>query len=114
MRIIPKKTKVKVEFYRNFTLTDIIIALIGFGIEVLLLFTNFGALQYVLMAIVLGLFICLYLPVASEKLYMQIGNLIWFVFSRKTYKKNAQDAKNDMQALIPFKGIGDELIEYGE
>ena len=75
MRIIPKKTKVKVEFYRNFTLTDIIIALIGFGIEVLLLFTNFGALQYVLMAIVLGLFICLYLPVASEKLYMQIGKI---------------------------------------
>ena len=31
MRIIPKKTKVKVEFYRNFTLTDIIIVLIGFG-----------------------------------------------------------------------------------
>ena len=114
MRIIPKKTKVKVEFYRNFTLVDIIIALIGFGIEVLLLFTNFGALQYVLMAIVLGVFICLYLPVASEKLYMQIGNLIRFVFSRKTYKKNAQDAKNDIQVLIPFKGIGDELIEYGE
>ena len=102
MRIIPKKTKVKVEFYRNFTLLDIIIALIGFGTEVLLLFTNFGVLQYVLMAIVLGIFVCLYLPVAGEKLYMQIGNLIRFMFSRKIYKKNSQDAKNDIHALIPF------------
>ena len=47
MRIIPKKTKVKVEFYRNFTLADILIGLLGLGIEFLILFTDYGMLTYI-------------------------------------------------------------------
>ena len=85
MRIIPRKTKIKVEFYRNFTLADILIGILGLGVEMLVFFTDYGLLTYIFMAIVLGIFICLYLPISGERLYLQIGSLIKFIFSKKKY-----------------------------
>ncbi len=113
MRIIPKKTKVKVEFYRNITLVDILIAVIGMGLELLLFFANFGSFQYVVMAAVLGLFICLYLPVDGEKLYIQIVGWVKYLFSVKKYEKRSEDEKTDVSKLIPYTGILNGLIEYG-
>ena len=113
MRIIPRKTKIKVEFYRNFTLADILIGLLGLGIEMLVFFTDYGLLTYIFMAIVLGIFICLYLPISGERLYLQIGSLIKFIFSKKKYNKSAKDAGVDISTLVPFTDIRDELIWYG-
>ena len=113
MRIIPKKTKVKIEFYRNFTLADVLIGLLGLGIEFLILFTDYGMLTYVFMTIALGIFICLYLPISGERLYLQIGSLIKFIFSKKKYSKNATDSGADISTLVPFTDIRDELICYG-
>ena len=48
----PKKTKIKVEFYRNISIIDMIIAIVGIGIEVLLFQANFGFFQYVIMTFV--------------------------------------------------------------
>lgn len=87
MRIIPRRTKVKVEFYRNVSLVDLIIGVIGIGIELLLLFANFGRMQYVIMAVVLGVFVCLYLPVDGEKLYIQMGSWLVYSVSNKKFKK---------------------------
>ena len=112
MRIIPKKTKVKVEFYRNVSLLDILIALIGAALEMLLFFTNFGMATYVMMAVVLGVFICLYIPLDGEKLYVQIFNWLKYLISRKKFKKGAEDAKQDIKELFPYKGIRDGFIEY--
>ena len=47
MRIIPRKTKVKIEFYRNISLVDILIGLVGFTLEGLLLMTNCGVINFV-------------------------------------------------------------------
>ena len=113
MRIIPKKTKVKVEFYRNFTLVDILIGLFGLGIEFLIFLTDYGILTYIFMTVVLGVFICLYFPISGERLYLQIGSLIKFIFSKKKYTKGAQDSGADMSALVPFTDIRDDLICYG-
>lgn len=113
MRIIPKKTKIKVEFYRNFTLADILIGMAGVGLEFLVMFTDYGVLTYILMALVLGVFICLYLPVSGERLYLQIKSLIRFLFSKKKYAKNGEDSGVDISTLIPFTDIRDGLICYG-
>ena len=113
MRIIPKKTKVKVEFYRNFTLVDILIGLFGLGIEFLIFLTDYGILTYIFMTVVLGVFICLYFPISGERLYLQIGSLIKFIFSKKRYTKGAQDSGADISALVPFTDIRDDLICYG-
>ena len=42
MRIIPKTAKVKVEFFKNVSLADVIIGLLGIILEVLLFLTNLG------------------------------------------------------------------------
>ena len=112
MRIIPKKTKVKVEFYRNISLVDMIIALVGMVIEILLFLTNFGTLTYMLMAAVLGIFICLFIPIDGEKLYLQIVNILKFLISRKHYDKSSDDPKEHISAILPYKGISGDLIEY--
>ena len=114
MRIIPKKTKIKVEFYRNISIIDMIIAIIGIGIEVLLFQANFGFFQYVIMTFVFGIFVCLFIPLDGEKLYMQIAHWVSFLISGKSYKKNSHDPKTDVSSIIPYKGIKDGLIEYGD
>ena len=53
MRIIPKTTKVKVQFFKNVSVLDIIIGLAFLGLIVLLLVTNLGIARFVLAAIVL-------------------------------------------------------------
>ncbi len=113
MRIIPRKTKVKVEFYRNISLADVLIALAGMGIELALLLTNLGFLTTALMVIVFGVFVCLYLPVDGEKFYMVLVNLVRYLVSSKKFEKLSADPKTDMSRLVPFKGIKDGLIDYG-
>ncbi len=113
MRIIPRKTKVKVEFYRNVSLVDILIALAGMGLEVILFIADLGWLTYGLMTVTLGVFICLFLPIDGEKTYVMMINLIRYLVSHKKFEKHAADAKSDMKQLIPFVGITDGLIDYG-
>ena len=112
MRIIPKKTKVKVEFYRNVSLVDILIGCVGAFIEILLFLSNFAYIKYLLMAFVLGIFICLFLPIDGEKLYMQFGNWIRYLISRKKYEKSAVEAKADISEILPYKAINNGFIEY--
>lgn len=114
MRIIPKKTKVKVEFYRNVSIVDMVIALVGIGIEILLFRANFGFLQYIIMTFVLGIFVCLFIPFDGEKLYLQIANWVSYLISTKEFKKNSPDAKTDVSAIVPYKNIKDGLIDYGD
>ncbi len=114
MRIIPKKTKVKVEFYRNVSLADILIGLCGMAIETLLFFTNLGYLQMALMTVVFGVFVCLYLPVDGEKLYIMLVNLVRYLASNKHFEKGAADPKRDISRISPVVGIHDGLIDYGE
>ncbi len=115
MRIIPKKTKVQVQFYRNFSLTDVLIALAGIGLELLLLFTNFETtLKVGLMTAVFGTFICLYMPVDGEKMYMMLVNLFRFLVSNKHYEKKASDTKRDITRIYPIEGIHDGLLDFGD
>ncbi len=114
MRIIPKKTKVKVEFYRNLSLVDILIALVGMGIELLLFFTDLGMVTVALMTVVLGLFICLYLPIDGEKMYLLLWSLLRYTVSGKQFSKGAENPKEDIACISPITGIRDGLLEYGD
>ena len=113
MRIIPKKTKVKIEFYKDFTLIDILIAAVGMGLELLVFMTNFQSFKLILMFALLGVFICLYLPIDGEKLYLQLGHWLRFLFSKKHYEKHAEDPKSDISNIAPFVGFSEDLIDYG-
>jgi hypothetical protein len=58
MRIIPKTAKVKVEFFKNISLVDVIIGLIGIILEVLIFLTNLeGIAKFIFMVLMLCFFI---------------------------------------------------------
>ena len=40
MRIIPKTAKVKIEFFKNVSIVDTIIGIVGLALELLILLTN--------------------------------------------------------------------------
>ncbi len=113
MRIIPRKTKVKIDFYKNFSVTDVLIALASIGIELLLFFTNLGFFRYAFGVVILGVTICLYMPVDGDRLYMTLVHLVRYTVSSKRFEKHSGDPKTDMSRLVPFVGIADGLIDYG-
>ena len=63
MRIIPKTAKVKIEFFKNISVADIVIALISLALEVLLFTTNIPAIpKYSVMILLLTFAIWMYMP----------------------------------------------------
>ncbi len=112
MGIIPKTAKVKVQFFKNVSVADIIIGLIGLVLEVLLLLTNIGFAKYILMAITLCFFIWLFMPFDGQRFYMMFVNLAKYLFSVKKYSAEYQSASANVDNFIPFKDIKDGFIEY--
>ena len=51
MRIIPKTAKVKIQFFKNISIADTIIALLSFGLITLLIVSNLGITRFVLIGI---------------------------------------------------------------
>ena len=112
MRIIPKTAKVKIEFFRNVSIVDVIIAIIGLLLELLIFFTNLGIAKLFIMVIVLCLFIGLYLPFDGQRFYMMFVNLVKYVFSVKHFTTENEGAVNNVKSYMPYKAIDNEFIVY--
>ena len=112
MRIIPKTAKVKVEFFKNISLADILIALFFLALEVLLFLTNLGATRFYIMIVVLCIGGWLYVPFDGQRFYMAFVNGVKFLFSVKRYSLKFDDSASDIKTLMPFKDIQDGFIVY--
>ncbi len=113
MRIIPKTAKVKVEFFKNISLVDVLIGLIGIILEVLLFLTNLGWIaKLIFMVLVFCFFAWLYLPFDGQRFYMMFVNLTRYIFSVKKYSTDYQNANSNVDKFIPFKDIQDKYILY--
>ena len=113
MRIIPKTAKVKVEFFKNISIVDVIIGLIGIILEVLLFLTNISVIAKIFfMSLLFCVFAWLYLPFDGQRFYMMFVNLAKYVFSVKKYSVEYQNANTNVDQFIPFKGIEDHYIVY--
>ena len=114
MRIIPKTTKVKVQFFRNISIVDIIIAFVFLGLIVLLLLSNLGIARFIIAAVVLILAIALFLPFEGDRFYMFLVHSVKYVFTIKKYTKNNSKSQTNIDTFMPFKGIEDNYIIYNE
>ncbi len=85
--------KVKLQFFKNVTIADTILGLIGLAFLLLLFLTNLGIYKYFFMVIVLAIFICLYLPFDGQRTYLFFVNLTKYIFSVKTYSMEYKNAK---------------------
>jgi len=112
MRIIPKTAKVKVEFFKNFSLVDTLLVLVGLGLEILIFLTNIGFWRFVVMAVVLCIFIGLFLNYDGQRFYMFFVNSVKYVFSIKRYSLEYEKASTNIEFFIPFKDIKNNSIIY--
>ena len=113
MRIIPKTAKVKVEFFKNISLVDVLIGLFGLFIEVLIALSNLGTLVILLlMVIVLAFFVALFLPFDGKRMYLLSVDFIRYIFSVKHYSKDFKKTSSNLNYFMPYKGFEDDFIVY--
>lgn len=119
MRFIPRKTKVKITIFKNFTILDCILILIGLGITVLLgtvvnIFDYWLYNMYV--ALVFGgLWVVLFLELSDGlRVYMSIVLAFKYLAYYKYYSKKETGQKN-IKRIMPFDDLNtDKFLKFGE
>ena len=114
-RYIPRKSRIKVQIYRNFTLADLIIAIIGAALTVLIA-TAQGIPYAIYIALsFFSLWCCLFIPVSDGmRLYTSFLLMLKFMALKKTYIKDAKHKADDISRVIPFTGLNtDKFISFG-
>lgn len=132
MRIIPKKTKVAIEFFKGIALLDVIIGLIGAILAVALFLSDIPYHMWMSLGVIL-IFVGLIIPMDDEKTYMVIYHSIIYMARYKIFVRNTADSgelaitddkskksskKGDMGKAIrltditPFTGVSGNYIEY--
>lgn len=106
VRVIPRKTKVRLEFIRGVTGIDLIIAIIAAVVFGVLVGANFFDGAYWL-AIVWGILtISLFFKVSDgERMYVTISYLTRFSMQKKKFSKSPKKGKPNIQNIIPFESI---------
>ncbi|EEG51348.1 VirB4 family type IV secretion system protein [Enterocloster asparagiformis] len=114
MRIIPKKTRVSMEFFKGIELPDIIIACVGVTLTLLMLLSNLP-FRWGAALIMFILFAASIIPVENEKAYKTVYYGIKYAMSYKTFRKNPEKkGEIPVQGITPFTGISGTFIEYGD
>lgn len=112
MRIIPKNTKVKLQFYKNVTITDVVLAVIGLGFLALAVSSNLPN-KWIVAMVILIIFAPLFIPIGDVKLYNAIGYGLKFVFAKKNFAKS-KHGKSNIGTVVPYYKIEDNLIRQKE
>ncbi|MDE6687845.1 MAG: hypothetical protein K2K17_11075, partial [Lachnospiraceae bacterium] len=126
MRIIPKKTKVQMEFFKGIGVLDVAVGLIGASLAIAIFLSDLP-LHIPISVIVLILVVGLVIPLEDEKGYMIIYNALVYLARQKYFRQrmeeeseksnkneNAKKAKiPTVGDITPFTGISGRFIEYG-
>ena len=108
MRIIPKRTKVKVQFYKGIGIYDVIIGVIALAFLALAVTSNLPN-KYTLALIILILVAPMYIPLGDIKLYQAVGYGFKFAIARKTFTKKTKGNAH-ISSIIPYSSIQDDII----
>ena len=115
MKFIPRKSKVKSEVYRNVSILDVFIGIIGIIGAVLIATSNLPYKWYI--ALSFASFWCmLFVPVSDGvKLYYSVVLMFKFLAYKKRYYKNPKNKNDDIKRVVPFVGLStDRFISFGE
>lgn len=119
MRFIPRKTKVKITLFKNFSILDCILILIGLGITILLatavkLFDYWLYNMYVAIVFA-GLWVVLLLELSDGlRVYMSIVLAFKYMAYYKYYSKKETGQKN-IKRIMPFDDLNtDKFLKFGE
>ncbi len=141
MRIIPKRTKVRMELFKGIELVDVLVAGAGMGLSASLLVSNLPA-HLALSIVTLMITVALVVPIEDDKGYILIYNLLKYAGRYKVfYKRSVMDGSKDepipgtsaeekvrgrkhkkkkshipgmsLEDITPFTGIDGNYIAYG-
>lgn len=126
MRIIPKKTKVQMEFFKGIGVPDVAVGLIGASFAIAIFLSDLP-LHIPISVIVLILVMGLIIPLEDEKGYMIIYNALVYLARQKYFRQRPEEEseksdKNEtakkakiptVRDITPFTGISGRFIEYG-
>ena len=108
-RMIPKSTKVKVEFIKGFNFADIFVILFALVFLALAWTSGFSTIaKLVISGVVLLVFGILFMSIEpGVKMYNQVGDLFKFFFGINTYKKYRKNtgSNKDVRSLFPYIGL---------
>ena len=108
MRIIPKNTKVKMQFYKGIGIYDVILGIIALAFIALAVTSNLPN-KYTIAIGVLILVAPMYIPLGDIKLYQALGYGVKFAVARKSFYKNKQGGSH-ISTIIPYAGVKENLI----
>ncbi|MCL2603781.1 MAG: DUF87 domain-containing protein [Defluviitaleaceae bacterium] len=113
MRIIPKQTRVRMEFFKSIDVPDAIIGVTGVALMVILFSSNL-TWRYWAMLGVLMFYGVLFLKFDTDRNYITILHLLKHFTIRRRFEKNPVKKKkgNTVRDITPFTGIADGFIEY--
>lgn len=104
IHVIPKKTKVKMEIFRGFTLGDIFYLLLCGAVLVLFIYSNIPGRFYI-GAIVTTFLLVLSIRNNGIRIYSNIGWFFRFLSFKKKFSKKRKKGYSDLKELIPYTGI---------
>lgn len=114
-RIIPRKTKVKLEFIRGITGIDLILGVIGAAIAVVLFASNFHG-HFWIAGVYTIFFLSIFIKISDdERLYVTCAYLFRFMAQKKKFSADSKKGKKgDISEMIPFEDIyQDRFINFG-
>ena len=112
MRVIPKTAKVKVQFFKNISVADILIALIAIVLIVVICLSNIGIARFFIAAIVLCLAIGLFVPYDGQRFYLFFRTFIRYLFSGKKFVVQDVESASNVKSFFAFKNVRDGYIEF--
>ena len=106
-RLIPRRTKVKTEFFKGLTIMDGVIGIVFMLLLALVLISDFSVkLRLILSACVIMVAIVMFLQIAPEtRTYQAIGDLFKYIFGVKKFTKQKHATRKSVNALMPYVGI---------
>lgn len=116
-RFIPRKSKVKITFFKGFGILDLVIAAIGVAGAIILAVANLlPSPMNIYIAVCFAAFWCTLFIEISEGIRLYYGLVLLFIFWAlpKKYKKDFKKKTEDITRIVPFVGLNtDKFIDFG-
>ncbi len=116
-RFIPRKSKVKITFFKGFGILDLVIAAIGVAGAIILAVANLlPSPMNIYIAVCFAAFWCTLFIEISEGIRLYYGLVLLFIFWAlpKKYKKDFKKKTEDITRIVPFVGLNtDKFINFG-
>ena len=119
MRVIPKKTNVRLELFPGLEVIDVIVGGLGAALTVMLLMANIPG-HFAVALIVAAVTAALIVPIDDDKGYLMLIYFLRYlgrpkhVSKRSTLESSGKgDAALSIEDLTPFTGIDGNYIDFG-